>query len=452
VLKSIDPPSPRRRIAVALTLCSLSLINATPSAAVPVANAQQEPSVDAVAGNTLGAPLFVANLRMESESLDFPRLVPVVQIRINGSKPLFFMVDTGAPRGLHLFPWAIRELKLGRAEDPAESGGAQRLLVDRVALIGKASGAEHVLTGISANPLASGMSPAAQAPGLAGILGSELFAQYVVRIDPAAKTLSLYAPSEKTAVIPGATQVTLLPSTLTGDTARRDVEALLPGAGKVRMLLDTGSEHVQILATVASRLTGLRLDPKPRALEAANGRIVSYSAMLGEVRLGSGVVTSPLVTLVRGEEREVPRLGMPILSRFRMTVDYAHNRMQLEPVAESGRSARIPADIGLVITREGRQFVAGTLKSGGAAQRAGILTGDIVTALDDSPLDTSNITAEAVNGLLPKRAGQSVRLTVRRRDGKTGTAGIQVVTVRAEDPYVPVESGTSLLSLLSWRL
>jgi C-terminal processing protease CtpA/Prc len=143
---------------------------------------------------------------------------------------------------------------------------------------------------------------------------------------------------------------------------------------------------------------------------------------------------------------------MPILSRFRMTVDYAHNRMQLEPVAESGRSARIPADIGLVITREGRQFVAGTLKSGGAAQRAGILPGDIVTALDDSPLDTSNITAEAVNGLLPKRAGQSVRLTVRRRDGKTGTAGIQVVTVRAEDPYVPVESGTSLLSLLSWRL
>jgi hypothetical protein len=67
---------------------------------------------------------------------------------------------------------------------------------------------------------------------IAGILGAALFQQHTVRIDPAAKTLSLYTPTKQPVTIPGADVVPLLPSTLTNGSSQRDVEVTFPGVGQ----------------------------------------------------------------------------------------------------------------------------------------------------------------------------------------------------------------------------
>jgi hypothetical protein len=234
---------------------------------------------------------FVARLQIGDEALGLPNLLPIVQLRLNGSRPLYFIVDTGAYGGLHLFPSTVRTLGLKASPDP--QGGAQRITVDKVTLVGKAQSTEYELKGLSPRLLAAGMSDAGAVNGIAGILGVALFQQHTVQIDPAVKTLSLYTPTKQPVTIPGADVVPLLPSTLTDDPSKREVEVTFPGAGKTRVLLDTGSASLKVPLDYATSITGLRVSYQGSESYNISGKSTVFPARAPEVTVGTRTERTP---------------------------------------------------------------------------------------------------------------------------------------------------------------
>jgi hypothetical protein len=59
-----------------------------------------------------------------------------------------------------------------------------------------------------------------------------------------------------------------------------------------------------------------------------------------------------VLKIAQSKKGDFPLLGMGFLSRFRMTFDYAHSRMLLEPAADYRKRAAIPGSVGFEIKRE----------------------------------------------------------------------------------------------------
>jgi len=83
--------------------------------------------------------------------------------------------------------------------------------------------------------------------------------------------------------------------------------------------------------------------------------------------------------------RELGNIGQDVLRRFRrVTVDYPHGRLILE-VGPDGLGEGVPPNRLGFITRGG---VVVVVWEGTPADRAGLLEGDVILALDGTPLET----------------------------------------------------------------
>lgn len=91
----------------ALALSTILLL--TPNV-VRVAAAQTEASSTAAARADAASPtpVAVAQLVMNPED----GYLPVLQLRLNGSEPMYFLFDTGTSDALALAPWVARKLNL----------------------------------------------------------------------------------------------------------------------------------------------------------------------------------------------------------------------------------------------------------------------------------------------------------------------------------------------------
>lgn len=89
----------------------------------------------------------------------------------------------------------------------------------------------------------------------------------------------------------------------------------------------------------------------------------------------------------------------------------------LAAAAEAGQSgdATLPrrASIGLGLGSVDGQMVIGSVKPSGAADRAGVMVGDVLLAINDAKV---NATSDFVNAIRASKGGQSVTLSIRRGD------------------------------------
>lgn len=266
----------------------------------------------------------------------------VVPIEVSGSPPLSFVLDSGTPTSTLNDLRLARELNLrtryvGRALGFA--GKQVSVLVAPDVSI-RHGGTELLRTELAIHHVRSQL---VELGGLQldGLLGGELFAKFVVEIDPDAELVRLHDPA-KFRVPEGASRVRLR---LERGVAlvRADVMNAEDQRVRVDLLLDTGSETV----------VGLLSDSNPRLRapdSAEQVRVVGVGgaakARVGSVRrleVGDVVVEDAHAAFFEGpslpSQLRIARLngvlGARFLLRYHTWIDYPHRQLLLIPRSDA---------------------------------------------------------------------------------------------------------------------
>jgi hypothetical protein len=238
-------------------------------------------------------------------------------IQVNGSSPLWFCMDTGAPNSLIDKTTAAR-LKIralsdglirgaGKGDVPASDAGEMQLTVG-----GLITRVPHAtIVDLAKVPLRVKID---------GLLGAEFFEQYVVRIDPAGHRITFYNP--KTFVYRGSGKSVPLELTNSRLYIRVGLAAKPGVVIERRLRVDTGSEDSIDDDTV-------RNSPEIQKTTVGNGLGSSYEDVTG---VYDAVVIGPYTFRhVWGAAGAVPIIGMEMLRRFTLTFDARRGLLYLEP-------------------------------------------------------------------------------------------------------------------------
>jgi hypothetical protein len=320
------------------------------------------------------------------------RLVPVeivaggrifVQARVNGSDPLWFLLDTGSARSF-LDPGQIQPLGLRNVEKTEKANG-QEFARSALVEVGGLQLAEHPFT------VAPVRVPVAHP--VSGILGAPFFRQLVVAIDYAASSLALSDPRSFRYSGSG----TAVPLDLSQEVpvigARLTVGSRGPLTARLRV--DTGAywplrierafaRTKQLLASTDGmhRFEAAGTDGGEETFLAGRARLLQVGPFL----FRDEVVTFP--TPPAPDTQPAARtgwdgvLGAALLNRFRVTFDYSRKQMILEPAEMLGVS--FDYDLaGVTVVADGKGFRVGTVQSGTLGGDSGLQTGDVILAMDD---------------------------------------------------------------------
>ena len=344
-----------------------------------------------------------------------------VEARVNGSRPLTFLLDTGAT-GSYL----DRRHKDLLAPPEGDAPPSATLRIGALDVPGQrflpASLTFGSYDGVTVD----------------GLLGYDFIGRFALEIDYARRILSLSDPATYRPA-PGAV---VLPLTLLEDDSGGKlplVEATVvqgtnsPVSGKfivdtaVRAGLSFNTPFVDANAllertprTIPALVPGGALVKNPdmrlgRVTRAQIGPFVFDDVVAAFSRERSGILAATEFDGVVGSE---------ILSRFRVTFDYARSRMALVP---NGRLRdRFDADasgLSIVARVDGRSGLAvHGVVPGSPSAEAGIAAGDTIEAVDGRPVTAASL--PRVRALL-RVPGRTHRVTV-RRDASVRTVRIQL--------------------------
>jgi predicted aspartyl protease len=275
------------------------------------------------------AVVFCAVLGARGEAASGPpfAVVPYSQngklialtVRVNASRPLRFVFDTGA-RSTVIDAAVARSLGLRTiAQDRGAGAGRGTFAEAHAAPLDVSFGAIRLRVD---HPLIIDLRTTGTRDPIAGLIGVELLHKYVVRIDPLARTMTLYDPAHFAYAGTGAA------------VALRSVEnrlyvpmkLALDGGDSVlhQLRVDTGSEDaasdnfVRRSRVLRTTLQGVGLGTPYR----------DVSGVFASVQIGPYVLRNAW-----GPSNDNPAVGMEILRRFTLTFDLPANRLYLEPNA-----------------------------------------------------------------------------------------------------------------------
>ena len=355
----------------------------------------------------------------------------VVTGRINDSAPLAFVLDTGASTSVvdRGTASALR-LSLGTAGRATTGGGdVETVTVSGANLsIADLRFRDLPLVAIDLTGLRAGLGHA-----VAGILGYDVFAQWVVEIDYITPAVRFHDPKAWSPP-PGAADVRFaamddrIPLV---DLALRGVSGA-PALARVE--LDTGQTGA---LTLTSRFVAEHRsvdDAQSRVFVTAGailaGRVSAYVARLGSLRVGATEVAHPVVTVTPGEaqagvtDTTAGLLGGEVLRRFHLFIDYSRRQLWVQPNADatsamefdmSGMSlAALPPDW--------RSYRVRAVIPASPAADAGLKADDVVVAVDGRPAADYRLTELRRLLRVPgdrvvtvTRAGSRLTVTVRGR-------------------------------------
>ncbi len=268
-----------------------------------------------------------------------------LQARLNGSKPLWMMLDTGS--SVTVFDESVSKalgLRIhseGNAYGPGQ-GSSQRLAFASHATL-RFAGTELGNQTVATLPLDWFSRDVGRSTD--GFLGSSIFGRFVVEIDYTNQVLRLYDPAAYS--YSGSGQ--RLPLEFTWDNIPRvRAEVITPDGKSITglFLVDTGS-------TTGLWLTKAFSDAHPELLSAEKmTEIASGVAVGGEIRfrvgrvpairLGGFVVEEPITKFSQNTSglfagsHLAGIIGAQVLWRFTVIFDYPHRQMILQPNARFG--------------------------------------------------------------------------------------------------------------------
>ena len=304
-------------------------------------------------------------------------------VSINGAAPSTFIFDTGGHT--ILTPATAKALKIGAAGNQTMSGGGEGTAQSGVGTVksltvGGVTLTNQPITVLTFSP------PGVEGIDEAGMLGYEFLDRFVTRIDYGAHTLTFidkahFDPKDAGTPVPI-------------HFYHQFPEVLGSYDGiPARFGIDTG-------ARMTLMLTG------PFAHDHDIHPVDGVDAMMGwgvggasfghvfrgrTLTLGDVTIDHPLtsVSTDKGGAGASPafpnNVGGGILKRFIVTLDYDHSTMYLKPIAAPVADVDTFDRSGLWINDDKDGFKIIDVTKGSPAEQAGLLKGDIITAVDGKP-------------------------------------------------------------------
>src|SRR5882762_2399438 len=311
-----------------------------------------------------------------------------LQVRLNGSEPLWFVLDTGAP-GTVLDTSRAKMLGIkvsggGDVEGTGENSAAAGMAKD---VSFSLKGVDFQAREIAVLPLSNLNHYVGRA--VDGILGHNFFSRFVVEIDYAARTINVYDPKSFQYSGTGDS----IPLELKDNAPSVRARLNLPGRAPIEgnFIIDTGGSHALILSTPFVKAQKvLETIPNTIAVPVAGvgGETFVRLGRVQSFQLGRIILENPVTTFAQSEKGVLANpnltgnIGGGILRRFKVIFDYRNRRMILEP--NSSLTETFESDMsGIVLTAEGSKldaFKVFYVVDNSPASEAGLRVGDILTA------------------------------------------------------------------------
>jgi len=345
----------------------------------------------------------------------------VLKVRVNGSRPLHFIFDTGASISV-IDPQSARALGLrakGKLNLDATGGSVQSGLIGPVSLS---------LVGVTVfkQPLAT-IDLDAFAPlfgyKIDGVIGYDFIKNFVVEIDYAAGLMSMYESGSYKYAGPGES----IPLELVEKTPFVRVRIVLNGREPIegKFEIDTGgtgilnlntpfvSKH-KMLETLAKQTQG--------KMGGAGGSSVTVKAHVPAIELGSFANKNPLVVFAQGTEGSESSteydgsLNNGFFSQFKVILNYSRSQV----ILEQNHTAFSRDLSGLEIVADPprlRTYVVNAVEDNSPAAVAGIQEEDTIVAIDGQP--TARLTLRELRRLFTQPGERLLKI-------KRGSKTIQV--------------------------
>ena len=262
--------------------------------------------------------------------LEIDNNIILMQVRVNDSRPMRFIFDTGAS---HTILQAQRGRELGlkpeeQVDGTATGGKIEGSLTSGVSL--KVAGAEvsNQQIGMIAFPVPPGFE-------FDGVIGYDFIKEFVIEIDYLKKTMNLYEP--RTYRYRGTGEV--VPLSIAGRRIPFVSTTIIFEKGpslEASLEVDTGADRTIIFSSpfvkkhdLVNRIVG----NSQGGGMGAGGKQPIVVGKIKAARLGKFLFSNPPVGLVLNNDGKEGDgvIGGEIFRRFRLIIDYSRERMILEP-------------------------------------------------------------------------------------------------------------------------
>jgi predicted aspartyl protease len=276
------------------------------------------------ASDTKDKATFAAGDRKATFGFDWRNGMIFIPVRLNGSRPLSFVLDTGSTKMIVDRALATSlGLKAG-GSGSLQGAGAGRIPIEfihnvSIALPGiESTGYEFSTADLQ--PLETSLGVRVD-----GILGYELFSRFVVTVDFEAKTMTLNSPG----AFPISNAAQEIPIELRDKWAFVKAELVFPGSVTVQdaFLIDTGSSDAvdhPIVMKLENRVPATSGVGLGAQIQGATARATSF-------RLGRYSITAPTVSCCGASDATSKLIGNEVLQRFTVIFDYPSSRIFIEP-------------------------------------------------------------------------------------------------------------------------
>jgi hypothetical protein len=316
----------------------------------------------------------------------------MLKVRVNNSRPLSFILDTGAKFAI-IDRDRAKELGLNlQGEVTIHGGGAGSFVKDSSFTIPGLPGfSQPVTLALPLGNLASGLGQ-----DLDGIIGTEFISQFVVELDYQARVVKLHDKNKFNYAGSGES-VPIRLNSAGHPIMEAEVTPVGSDSVKGKFVLDIGSGVALALYTpfvAEHHLPGPQVQTiKALGAAGADGEITGRIGRISELKIGKFRISSPITlfseskTGLFASADLLGNIGEQIACRFRIFLDYNQDRVIFEP----NSSFAAPFDrafSGLSMYAEGkdyRTFRIDALLENSPGSEAGLHRNDIIIAIDGKP-------------------------------------------------------------------
>lgn len=267
---------------------------------------------------------FAAGDKESTFGFDWRNGMIFVPVRLNRSRPLSFVLDTGSTKMIVDRALATSLGLKASGSGSLQGAGAGRIPIEfihdvSIVLPGVES-TGYELSTADLQPLEASLGVKVD-----GILGYELFSRFVVTVDYEAKTMTLNSPG----AFHASNTAQAIPIELRDKWAFVKAELVLPGQVAVQdsFLIDSGSsdavDHpiVMNLETRVPATSGVGL----------GSQVQGATAQATALRLGRYSINAPTVSCCGASDATSRLIGNEVLRRFTVTFDYPSSRIFITP-------------------------------------------------------------------------------------------------------------------------
>jgi PDZ domain/Aspartyl protease len=371
------------------------------------------------------------SLRIAQQPAPAPVVIPfelvtrhiVVKVRIDNSRPLSFVFDTGDQVGI-VDTRVAKELDL-KLEGEVHVGGAGSETLPGSLV----KGSHWTLAGLEgfSQPvtLALPLDRLAAKFGhdFDGIIGSDFIKRFVVEVDYQKQVLRLHDKERFSYSGPGES----IPIQLSGQGYPYIQGEVTPVGGqpiKGKFVLDLGSGGSLALLSpfvADNNLLGNGLKTiKAIGIGGAGGQSFGQIGRISSLKIGRFNIVNPLTLFSEDKKGAmasravIGNIGQQIAGKFKVFLDYGRDRVILEPNSTFDE----PIDrafAGIALTTEGQDYstvrISDVLENSPASE-AGLQKDDVIVKIDDKPAHALTITR--LGEMFEKPA--TYKLTIRRGD------------------------------------